>query len=555
MTQITNPIQMTIAERKGIIYTSETSENTYKRLRTTIRNKFSELIESGVPLVTVVNIGQAESFKTFMDQLDPESRHHYDCKCCQEFMLVASTIGYLDESLETHSLIQDCFQEVFENHPVEAVHYQGPLLHIPESLTNEEKNGWAHFYLVNSEDAAALNKMLVGIDTNFVRQWNNTLRAPTMRSATLEKITAYLVEKLFDSKPIGLLHPLIKFIKMIEHNKTLGMGIYDIVAAHYRFPKWGWLLGIKSSSAGNVISYLEDLANGETTQLDELVSQLNHQTDPIRHKRAVKEASEQALKADMDKLIEMGIPRVLERAMVVPSDLTFDWTQGGKQAELVEEKPEEELTATEKVMKKLLGERKAKKAHNTGIDFLDNQLNGSIVEKKMSLAKFKELLPTFTSVSLITSPHANNLIPVIITKPVDDADYSQFFTEKSVKFQQRCPARAISSRDMGEEIARLNKLHITDIRIDSDGAVLGRNDAGRVFMTKLMGNAGTMLLGDDVQSTLKAHIRGWTEMSKHLTPETTDEPFFVGLSIVAGHVLHVEDLSGVKYSIHITSAV
>lgn len=560
---------LTPAELKANIYTSDSADNLYQRLRVNIRNRFQKLMEGDVPpLVELSAPTHGLVIDLFLNQLDAESRQHYNCNCCTEFFEQAGRIGVVGEDLMITSPLQEALAEEVPDYVVVPQRYIAPLKSVNIELTVEKKNGFFHFYAFSIDELNHLNGLLNGIDTNFVDEWVRTLKCPIMTPEAMGKIHAHLKEHLYNSAPVSLLYPLIK---LLDDRKALPNGSpfkssFNLIAALYRFPRYDWLSGVKSSSAGNVLTFLERTYAGqidnsvEVKTMKELIGQLNYQTDPARHKRAEREASEQALRRDLEKLATLNVHRALERALVAPSDLEFVWEQAVDVTAAKEEvEDSQEKSAAARAMDSIFKNREEKKPAAKATNSLDEQMESNPSVRQISLKKFRETLSEFTHITLAGHP-GSRFYPIFLTKPVDDADYSAIFEGGADAIMARMPVNPITLQDCANSQQYWDQYTknrvalnapIESIYMHANEQLVMRTDLPRPYLEQLMKNNGTMVLGTDILSSLKDHSRGWTELSKNMEVVHPEEPFFTGISLSLGMVLKCRTVEGVNCIVQI----
>lgn len=523
------------------------SDATYNRLRANIRNRFKSLVEQGTPIVSVSE-GLHNGFDMFRAQISPDDQNHYNCNCCRAFFTNAAGLAYLNDKFQLVNVLSEVFSETFGLGAPTVVNVRELNTSVTVELSTATKNTWDHFYAFDPEEAQKLNS-LGAIDSEFVNTMSSTARKTNLDA--LEKAVAHLNEALYRPESIGLLKPFIKLLRdheraKVEHQKVISL--HHVFAILYLTTEYSWLKGLRSSMAGSVLSFIEDNVFFKRDLLNPnglkgLVNFINEATDPITYKRAVAEASAQAIERDVKKLAELGVPRFLERKRATKADLNVIWEQD-PEVEDVEENTSG-LTATEIVMKKVISDKTP--SPKKQVDKFAEMIEAAVIRKNVSMNTFVSMLDQFAHIRYILSDARG----CMLTKPVDDTDYSpvtdsalqaRFLSHVSVT------PRHGEHHNYGVVIPSIveydHKTHL---------GYIAENPAFKDEVESVVANLGSCVLGTDIRSSLYDHARGWTEVSKSLPLQEADGDTFYGMSLGVGATLTVVRKDGVAIIYTITS--
>lgn len=531
MTEITNIFSINSGTQLKTPSTTE-SDQIYQVLKTNIRNKFKNLLDNKA--VFVKQSSSVDFFRLFTDRLPEDTKPHYNCICCKQFFHHANSWAFLDDNFQARNILDEVFTETFPMYKSEgAVTRNFSIIeNAAIELAVENKGGWDHFFAFTKEELDEINTR-PAVDTNWVNQMTFKLAGNAADPEIYARIIPVLEAALYKPETIGLLKPLMSILDTAKKNSV---PLIPLLRALHREKKYQWLYAIESSNAGNVMKLLRKYSVSES-DVQELIKNINSNTDPERYKRTEREASEQALKRDMDKLIDLGVERMLERKFATRDDLEVFWTPRMEVDVAIETATD--LTATQVALNKLLAKKDT--TSNKKADIFE-ALDGVQVRQNVSLEKFKEILKDAKTVIL----DGDKAHLVGFTKPIDDTDYSHVLINNIM-----CRSTV--------EVLPIPRIPEYDAHRVAQSFVLYE---GHLFMELhevkerikgILKENGTCVFGFDIKSEFKTHARAWQDLSNKMEMPEPGETFFAGVGVQMGMKFLVSTTSGAKYQYTITS--
>lgn len=523
-----------IVKEKPRFPTLTESDNTYRRLRTAIRAKFSSLVERKDTIFVTTEDVRIDFFNKFIAAIAEQDKQHYNCLCCRSFFSAARNYGYLDQNdMSTKNILKEVFIEEgilpqFEG----GDRFANIMDYAPVEVTTETRNSWDHFFAFTPAEVEVLNKR-GDPDYNFVAAMTATLSNQAMKPETVRAVHESLSKSLYKPETIGLLIPLADFLERVKASR---MSIGTALKLAHREANFSWLYSIMASNAGNVIKFI--CGNPTDDRYKELISLINHNTDPERYKKAQREASIAALKRDVDKLAELGVPRLLERQQAMKEDLNVVWSP----SVLVKDTEPTAKDATTAALEAILKRKEAAPQDNI-LSIVSKETGGV---KDISLRAFLSKLPEFSKIWLKQS-HAQ---PVMFTKPVDDADYTSVFVDGNEKISYRTTTRPVPVSVF--KVGPGGKIAADYIIKFDDMSYVIATETSREYLDKLCDENGTIILGTDFKPEFKSESRAWTQLSKDLQL-VRNEGYFTGIAIQTNGRFVTQSSMGIETEYHITS--
>jgi len=382
--------------------TCETSSDGYEEFSAAIVKRFSE-IANGRPLFTTDAKGL---WPTYLDNLPPENRQHYNCHACRHFIERFGGLVYIDDHGKSKSAIWriNCVPGFFRNSQAalrkqaERAKITGVFLSSGSTLGIPETGEWGHLHVLQShpakrptigtlsqkaaektQDFRMLRPAVADYDLDVVRSAKALLKAQALyRSEKVLGVATWLEALLLRLK--GTQN------KLIRRNMIW-------VAAATAPPGY---CHVRSTMIGTL---LEDLAAG--MDFDSCRRRFDAKMHPLQYQRPIAPLSDGNI-AQAEKIVaELGAAGALRRRFALLDDVESVW------------RPKPESIATAKVSRGVF-------THLSQIAKARQPADTGAPTQTMTWAKFAAtVLPTAESVSVDVPYHGS--FSALVTAADSDA--------------------------------------------------------------------------------------------------------------------------------------
>lgn len=383
-----------MSEQNLVSSISETNQNTLLNadqanartqvLRAAIRTRIQDLITEGAAFIrTERKVNKANSW--LREQMHPEARGVYKCRCCSEFFEDFSRVGYVNFQGSAQNILAEVLNATLgTNFPTRAEIIEP--MHLTTAMTNAEKGGWEHYFAFTPEEIEQLNEdyvfdpMLAAV---IARNYFNK-RLPVKDIA---QFIADVEEKIYNKAAFGPVKQFLEFMKTAPlMNVSAAQAAALVNVKEYRF-----LRHLNGTAAHTY--FISPLQLAGVYKPDPLwetnINDFNRVTDPDVYKKKVAEANTQNL-LQMQKLLEeKGCENIFERRLASIGDVKLTWMP------VEDDKPEPEVKGTS-LMHKLVS-----KAVNEREESKGNDYSFSGAATKVSFAAFSKLYPQATAIKIL----------------------------------------------------------------------------------------------------------------------------------------------------------